>query len=139
MSLRIVRDDELTPTTFAREWIGGDTPACVIFVDAKPGDSVALHRHTYAELFFVLEGTATFDDGETTVDVEAQAFVVAAGQFGTHPGARQTYGHSLVVDPWGTVIAEASDGVGVWTATLERARLEGVRRSLPSLAHRVLF
>jgi len=71
--------------------------------------------------------------------IEAQAFVVAAGQFGTHPGARQTYGHSLVVDPWGTVIAEASDGVGVVTATLERARLEGVRRSLPSLAHRVLF
>jgi mannose-6-phosphate isomerase-like protein (cupin superfamily) len=76
MSLRIVRDDELTPTTFAREWIGGETPACVIFVDAKPGDSVALHRHPYAELFFVLEGTATFDDGETTVDVDAPAFVV---------------------------------------------------------------
>lgn len=71
--------------------------------------------------------------------IEAQAFVVAAGQFGAHPGARQTYGHSLVVDPWGTVVAEASDGVGVVTATLERARLEGVRRSLPSLTHRVLF
>ena len=76
MSLRIVRDDELTPTTFAREWIGGETPACVIFVDAKPGDSVALHRHTYAELFFVLEGTATFHDGEGDVDVDAPAFVV---------------------------------------------------------------
>ena len=70
--------------------------------------------------------------------IECQAFVVAAGQHGAHPGSRQTYGHSLVADPWGTVIAEASDGVGVVTATLERARLESVRRSLPSLKHRVL-
>jgi deaminated glutathione amidase len=70
--------------------------------------------------------------------IEAQAFVVAAAQHGAHPGARQTYGHSLVVDPWGTIIAEASDGVGVVTATLERERLAAVRRSLPSLAHRKL-
>jgi len=70
--------------------------------------------------------------------IEGQAFVVAANQHGTHPGARQTYGHSLVADPWGTVIAEASDGVGLAMATLERARLADVRRSLPSLKHRVL-
>lgn len=70
--------------------------------------------------------------------IEAQAFVVAAAQYGSHPGNRQTYGHSLVVDPWGTVIAEAADGVGLVTATLERARLESVRRSLPSLTHRRL-
>jgi predicted amidohydrolase len=70
--------------------------------------------------------------------IEAQAFVVAAGQQGSHPNARQTYGHSLVVDPWGTVVAEATDGPGVVVATLERARLEAVRRSLPSLNHRKL-
>ncbi len=70
--------------------------------------------------------------------IEAQAFVVAAAQHGAHPGGRHTYGHSLVVDPWGTVIAEASDGVGLVTATLERARLEAVRRSLPCLNHRKL-
>jgi deaminated glutathione amidase len=70
--------------------------------------------------------------------IEAQAFVVAAAQQGTHPGNRQTYGHSLVVDPWGTVIAEATDGVGLVVATLDRARLTTVRRSLPSLSHRRL-
>jgi predicted amidohydrolase len=70
--------------------------------------------------------------------IEAQAFVVAAAQHGAHPGNRNTYGHSLVVDPWGTVIAEASDGVGVVNAVLERSRLEAVRRSLPSLSHRKL-
>ena len=70
--------------------------------------------------------------------IEAQAFMVAAAQHGSHPGGRQTYGHSLVVDPWGTVIAEASDGPGLAQATLERSRLEAVRRSLPSLSHRRL-
>ena len=70
--------------------------------------------------------------------IEAQAFVVAAAQHGAHPGGRQTYGHSLIVDPWGTVIAEASDGEGIVTASLERARLAAVRRSLPSLTHRKL-
>jgi deaminated glutathione amidase len=70
--------------------------------------------------------------------IESQAFVIAANQQGSHPGNRQTYGHSLVVDPWGTVVAEASDGVGVTCATLERARLDAVRRSLPSLKHRKL-
>jgi predicted amidohydrolase len=70
--------------------------------------------------------------------IESQAFVVAAAQHGSHPGGRQTYGHSLVVDPWGTVIAEASDGPGLACATLERERLEAVRRSLPSLQHRKL-
>ena len=63
---------------------------------------------------------------------------IAAAQHGAHPGGRHTYGHSLIVDPWGTVIAEASDGVGLVSATLERARLEAVRRSLPSLLHRKL-
>jgi predicted amidohydrolase len=70
--------------------------------------------------------------------IESQAFVVAAAQQGAHPGNRHTYGHSLIVDPWGTVIAEAPDGPGIVFATLERARLEAVRRSLPSLAHRKL-
>jgi predicted amidohydrolase len=60
--------------------------------------------------------------------IEAQAYVVAAAQCGAHPGGRNTYGHALVADPWGTVIAEASDGVGLAMATIERARLEAVRR-----------
>jgi len=70
--------------------------------------------------------------------IEAQAFVVAAAQYGAHPGNRNTYGHALIADPWGTVIAEASDGEGLVSATLERSRLEAVRRSLPSLQHRKL-
>jgi predicted amidohydrolase len=70
--------------------------------------------------------------------IESQAYVVAAAQHGTHPGSRNTYGHALIADPWGTVIAEASDGVGLVSATLERSRLESIRRNLPSLKHRKL-
>jgi predicted amidohydrolase len=70
--------------------------------------------------------------------IEGQSFVVAAAQQGQHPRGRQTYGHALIADPWGTVVAEATDGVGLVVATLERARLSAVRSSLPSLNHRVL-
>jgi len=70
--------------------------------------------------------------------IEAQSFVVAAGQWGKHPLGRTTYGHSLVVDPWGTIIAEASDKVGVIGATLELDYLEQVRAAIPCLANRRL-
>lgn len=68
--------------------------------------------------------------------IEAQSFVVAAAQWGKHPKGRASYGHSLVADPWGTVIAESSDGVGVIVADLDRAHLKRVRENLPSLEHR---
>ena len=70
--------------------------------------------------------------------IESQAYVVAAAQWGRHPRGRSTYGHSLVVDPWGAVIAEASDQVGVVTATLDLSYLERVRAALPCLTHRRL-
>jgi predicted amidohydrolase len=70
--------------------------------------------------------------------IESQAFVVAAAQWGKHPQGRSTYGHSLVVDPWGTVIAEASDRVGVVSATLDLSYLERVRAAVPCLSHRRL-
>ncbi len=70
--------------------------------------------------------------------IESQAFVVAAAQWGKHPRGRTTYGHSLVVDPWGAVIAEASDKVGIATATLDLGYLEQVRAAVPCLNHRRL-
>lgn len=70
--------------------------------------------------------------------IESQAWVIAAAQWGRHPRNRTTYGHSLVVDPWGIVVAEASDGVGVVLADVDREVLGRVRASLPSLRHRRL-
>ncbi len=68
--------------------------------------------------------------------IESQLFVVAAAQCGSHPRDRRTYGKSCVIDPWGDVIAQASDGVGLVTAVLELDRVDAVRKSLPSLTHR---
>jgi predicted amidohydrolase len=70
--------------------------------------------------------------------IEAQCYVVAAAQWGKHPLGRTTYGHAMVVDPWGTVIAECSDGRGFALATIDASRLTSVRTSLPSLEHRKL-
>ncbi len=70
--------------------------------------------------------------------IEAQAYVVAAAQFGKDTLGRTTYGHALVADPWGTVTAEAADGLGFALATVSAERLAEVRSSLPSLRHRRL-
>jgi len=70
--------------------------------------------------------------------IESQCYVVAAAQWGKHPLGRTTYGHALVADPWGTVIAECSDGRGFALATIDAGRLTSVRASLPSLEHRRL-
>jgi predicted amidohydrolase len=68
--------------------------------------------------------------------IESQCYVAAAAQWGKHSGGRTTYGHSLVVDPWGTVIADSPDRSGVVVAEVQREELEKVRRALPSLRHR---
>jgi deaminated glutathione amidase len=70
--------------------------------------------------------------------IESQAYVIAAAQWGKHPRGRTTYGHSMVVDPWGTVVAEASDQVGFVSAILDLAYLQRVRAAIPCLAHRRL-
>ena len=68
--------------------------------------------------------------------IENQVFVLAAAQHGKHPKGRQTYGKSLVVDPWGDVIAQCSEGEGFALARLDFAYQDRVRASLPALAHR---
>jgi predicted amidohydrolase len=68
--------------------------------------------------------------------IENQAFVIAANQIGSHAPGLRSGGRSLIVDPWGVVLAQASDGVCQITADLDLARLEQVRAELPSLANR---
>jgi deaminated glutathione amidase len=71
--------------------------------------------------------------------VENQAYVIAPAQGGTHENGRRTWGHSMVVDPWGVVLAERrEEGAGVVLADLSAARLAQVRAQLPALEHRVL-
>ena len=68
--------------------------------------------------------------------VESQAYVLAAAQWGEHPGGRTTWGHAMIVDPWGVVLGERAEGEGVVVADLDPERVAAVRASLPSLAHR---
>jgi predicted amidohydrolase len=70
--------------------------------------------------------------------IENQCYVVAAGQHGHHDPDRSCFGRSMIIDPWGTVVAQASDGVGVSVADLDLARLATIRQQLPSLANRRL-
>ena len=68
--------------------------------------------------------------------IENQCYVVAAAQGGTHEHGRRTFGHSLVIDPWGEVVACLDEGEGVVVAELQRERIDSVRRQLPALEHR---
>ncbi len=70
--------------------------------------------------------------------IEAQSYVLAAAQFGHHYGRRWSYGHALIVDPWGTVLAEHGDGEGAVVARLDPETVARIRRGLPSLRHRRL-
>lgn len=70
--------------------------------------------------------------------IENTAYVVAAAQTGRHGQSRYTYGHSMVIDPWGEVLIEAGTKPGVSLVEINSARLEAVRTSIPSLKHRRL-
>jgi predicted amidohydrolase len=70
--------------------------------------------------------------------IENQAFVIASAQGGKHENGRRTWGHSMVIDPWGEVMALHAEGPGVVMADLDIERLRSVREQLPSLQHRRL-
>jgi deaminated glutathione amidase len=70
--------------------------------------------------------------------IENQAYVIAAAQGGTHENGRRTWGHSMLVDPWGVVVAQQAEGAGVVLGDILSAHTEGVRNRLPALNHRFL-
>src|SRR6202044_271780 len=83
--------------------------------------------------------TTTRDHWEVLVRaraIENQCFVVAPNQIGHHPGGLRSGGRSLIVDPWGIVLAGASDEETAIVADLDLDRVADVRRRLPALAHR---
>ncbi len=71
--------------------------------------------------------------------IEAGAFVAAAAQWGRHEDGRETFGHSLVVGPWGEVLLDMGEGEGVGFADIDLAEVEAVRSRLPALRHRRLI
>ncbi|HLY47537.1 MAG TPA: carbon-nitrogen hydrolase family protein [Stellaceae bacterium] len=67
--------------------------------------------------------------------IENGCFVFAPAQWGEHAGGRRSYGHSLIVDPWGEVLADGGEAVGIVTARIDPAKIAEARRAVPSLTH----
>jgi predicted amidohydrolase len=70
--------------------------------------------------------------------IENSAFVAAPAQTGKHGKKRKTYGHAMIIDPWGKILSNAGEKPGMATAELDLERLKEVRKKLPALEHRVL-
>ena len=69
--------------------------------------------------------------------IENQCYVIAAGQGGQHSNGRETFGDSLLIDPWGLILDRLAWGPGIALANLDRAFLEDIRRQFPVLTHRI--
>ncbi|MET0269780.1 MAG: carbon-nitrogen hydrolase family protein [Sphingomonas sp.] len=86
--------------------------------------------------FTVPTGTAHWHVLLRARAIESGAFVIAAAQSGTHEDGRATFGHSLVVDPWGEVLLDMGEAEGIACVDLDPARVADVRGCIPTLAHR---
>ena len=84
MAINVLSTDQLPRDVISRDFVGDDhggVGACVLFVDAKPGDGPRLHRHPYVEILIVLEGVSTFNDGVSETEVgTGHMAVLDAGQ-----------------------------------------------------------
>ena len=70
--------------------------------------------------------------------IENQCYVLASAQGGRHPNGRSTWGHSMLIDPWGDILEVREEGPGVVAGSVDPARLAEVRTALPALRHRVM-
>lgn len=68
--------------------------------------------------------------------IENLSYVAAAAQTGIHPGGRQTYGHSMLIDPWGGILVDGGSDPGLITSTIDTQRLKRLRQQFPVLEHR---
>jgi predicted amidohydrolase len=130
----------------------GKMPESVSFDGWKIGLSICydlrfpeLYRHysnigcnilTIPAAFTVPTGKAHWEVLLRARAIENQAYVIAAGQSGTHPGNRKTWGHSMIIDPWGNVLATLGDEEGIITVELSLNKLKKIREALPALKHR---
>ena len=130
----------------------GETPVAVDTPLGRLGLSVCydlrfpeLYRHLGEMTALVLPAAFTAVTGEAHWEVllraraiENQCYAIAAAQGGVHSSGRRTHGHSMIIDPWGRIVAELPEGEGVLWADLDPALLASVRNRLPALRHRVL-
>nr|KAF6268502.1 nitrilase 1 [Pipistrellus kuhlii] len=91
---------------------------------------------TYPSAFGSVTGPAHWEVLLRARAIETQCYVVAAAQCGRHHEQRASYGHSMVVDPWGTVVARCSEGPGLCLARIDLSYLRQLRQHLPVFQHR---
>ncbi|VDK17303.1 unnamed protein product [Anisakis simplex] len=91
---------------------------------------------TYPSAFTVNTGLAHWESLLRTRAIETQCYVVAAAQTGRHSDKRSSYGHSMVIDPWGAIVAQCSENVGMCFAEISLPYLNEVRTMQPVFAHR---
>ncbi len=103
-----------------------------------------LYRALKADLLLV-PSAFTFTTGQAHWEVllraraiENLAYVLASAQGGTHENGRRTWGHSMVVNPWGQILAQREEGAGVVMADVNKADMDADRTRLPAIGHRVL-
>jgi len=132
-----------TPTAFDCKTRGGESwrVGQSVCYDLRFGE---LYRALAADVLLV-PSAFTHTTGQAHWEVllraraiENQAYVVASAQGGLHENGRRTWGHSMVIDPWGEVMAMQAEGPGVVLADIDRERLRSVREQLPALQHRRL-
>jgi predicted amidohydrolase len=90
---------------------------------------------TIPAAFTVPTGRAHWHVLQRARAIENACFVIAPAQWGEHADGRKTYGHSLIIDPWGEVLADAGEGVGIVTAEIDPAKIAEARRMVPALRH----
>ena len=94
------------------------------------------HVLTVPSAFTVPTGKAHWKPLLRARAIENQCYVLAAGQWGTHPGGRRTWGHSMIVSPWGEVLESKKEGDAVLIADMSCSVLESIRHQFPVLSHR---
>jgi nitrilase len=125
--------------------VGDATVGCAICYDIRFPELFRALRDKGADVI-VLPAAFTLMTGKDHWEVlararaiETQTYFVAVGQTGAHAdGKKWCWGHSMVIDPWGHMVAQCSDGVGVASAAIDLDRVEKVRRDVPVAQHHVI-
>ena len=137
------------------DFIPGTKPVLVDMGEAKVGLSVCydlrfpeLYRYltnigatilTVPSAFTQVTGAAHWEVLLRARAIENQCYVLAANQGGVHPDGRETFGHSMIISPWGDILAEASgEGAAVITASLDLQRQANIKRQMPCISHQRL-
>lgn len=147
-------DDRQAEYSESRSFEAGDRPVVLDTAVGRLGLSICYDLR-FPELYRLLRGQGaelitvpsafTHTTGKAHWEIllraraiENQCVVIAAGQGGRHNDRRETWGHSMIIDPWGSVLDCVAEGEGVAVADIDRGNLERIRRNMPVMEHRRL-